>query len=242
MRIAIFLASMLFICDAEAASLPGVYVIETPQGRIVAKLEVKGEKLTGSIDFGGKTEIKLAGTTQGDAASGTASSKDGAGSFEAVVQGDTLNLTVSQQDGPNQKAAQLPLQFQRLVSKNNVPERPATAEDSAGDPRLVGNWTYQNVIASGDASFASEEHMALRADGTYLYRKGRTAAGGDDWSFEGGNDGKAESGRWRAQNGILFVMGSHGGEWTRVGKYGMTSDGKTMRITYERGNRKLWSR
>jgi hypothetical protein len=40
---------------------------------------------------------------------------------------------------------------------------------------------------------------------------------------------------------MLFVLGKSG-QWTRVGSYGLTEDGRTMRIAYEGGGRKLWSR
>ena len=40
---------------------------------------------------------------------------------------------------------------------------------------------------------------------------------------------------------MLFLAGSEG-PWRRIGRYGMTEDGQTMRITYDRGGRKLWSR
>ena len=40
---------------------------------------------------------------------------------------------------------------------------------------------------------------------------------------------------------FLIEMGRKG-EWVRAGKYGMTDDGRTMRIPYDRGNWKLWTR
>jgi hypothetical protein len=40
---------------------------------------------------------------------------------------------------------------------------------------------------------------------------------------------------------VLFVLGQNG-QWARVGTYGMNDDGSTMRITYDGGGGKSWSR
>lgn len=79
------------------------------------------------------------------------------------------------------------------------------------------------------------------ADGSYFYGKGRSVAGGGNWSWDGGSSEVSERGRWRARDGVLFVLGQNR-QWARVGTYGMTDDGSTMRITYDGGGRKLWSR
>ena len=217
---------------AHAAGLDGSFVIQGPQGRVLAKLEVRGERLVGYVEFAGRSRINLVGSIRGNSAKGSATSRDGSGEFEAQVEGDTLNITLSQKDGPNQKAARLPLVLQR--------EGPAPAGTAPGDRRIVGHWSYQNLIVSGNASFASEEHLLFRADGSYAYGKGPTAAGASDWSFDGGRGGDVEHGLWRAENGVLFV--GDGNRWTRVGTYGFTDDGSTMRISYDGGGRKIWSR
>jgi hypothetical protein len=66
-------------------------------------------------------------------------------------------------------------------------------------------------------------------------------AGGAGWSAQGSGVGPIESGQWRARDSILYVM-QPDGQWGRVGRYGMTEDGLTMRIIYDRGGRKLWTR
>lgn len=232
---AVFLLSCAccFLGSAHAAGLGGTYVAENQQVRIVATLDEKGTRLTGTIQFGGQVRINLVGVVTGQRSRGSATSKDGAGEFEAEVSGNTLSITISQKDGPNQKAARLPLVLQRAGTLE--------AKGSGGDPRLVGHWSYQNLIVSGNASFASEEHLMFNADGSYAYGKGPTAAGATDWSFDDGKGGDREHGLWRAQNGVLFVQGSDA-QWNRVGTYGMTDDGKAMRITYDGGGKKVWSR
>jgi hypothetical protein len=216
---------------AYPAAFDGSFLIDDAQSRIVAKLEEKGERLMGTIEFGGQGRINLVGTIKNNTARGSATSKDGTGEFEARIDGDTLSLTISQKEGPNQKAARLPLLFQRAGSHAN---------NGGGDARLVGHWSYQNLIVSGNASFASEEHIVFRADGSYVYGKGATTAGASDWSYDSGQDGDREHGFWRAENRVLFVSDGRG--WTRVGTYGMTDDGAAMRITYDGGGKKLWSR
>lgn len=88
---------------------------------------------------------------------------------------------------------------------------------------------------------ASEEFLAFAADGNYTFGTGRAVASGTDWSYDGGAGDATERGQWRARDGVLFLLAASG-QWTRLGKYGMTDDGTTMRITYDRGGRKLWSR
>jgi hypothetical protein len=126
-------------------------------------------------------------------------------------------------------------------AQGSGPDPAAPPGSAAGDPRLVGTWVGQTLITSGDASMASEEYLIIRADGSYAYGRGRAVAGGAGWSAQGGGGGPIESGQWRAQDSVLYVI-QPDGQWGRVGRYGMTEDGQTMRIIYDRGGRKLWTR
>jgi len=234
---------------AQAAGLAGTFVTDAPGGRIVAKISIQGTRLTGIIDVAGSSTINLAGGVTGNYASGTATSNDGVGAFEAAVEGDTLQLTLSQKAGPNQQAATLPLVFQRASSDVAAQPRSETPAQGAkpspqgggGDQRLIGSWVSQNLVTSGAASMASEQFLVFGADGSYSYGKGRAVAGGADWSHDAGAGGETERGSWRAQAGLLYLLDQNG-QWTRVGKYGLTEDGRTMMITYDRGGKKLWSR
>jgi hypothetical protein len=230
---AFLLACVLAPGLVQAAGFAGVYAGEIAGQRSYASLQTSDDRLVGSLDVGAKARINLTGRVREGMASGSANSKDGTGAFEAQVEGDTLVLTLSQPEGPKQKAMRVTSRLQRVVAGGGA--RPG------GDPRLAGHWSYQNLIVSGNASFASEEHLLFRADGTYVYGKGATAAGATDWSFDGGSGGEREDGLWRAQEGMLFVVGREG-QWMRVGTYAMTEDGRAMRITYDGGGRKLWTR
>jgi hypothetical protein len=218
---------------SHAAGFTGLYAGEIAGQRSYANLQASGDKMVGSLDVGARARINLSGRIRESIASGTANSKDGTGAFEAQVEGDTLVLTISQPDGPRQKAMRITSRLQRVVAGGGA--------GPGGDPRLAGHWSYQNLIVSGNASFASEEHLLFRADGTYVYAKGATAAGASDWSFDAGSGGDREDGLWRAQDGVLFVVGREG-QWMRVGSYAMADDGRAMRITYDGGGRKLWAR
>jgi hypothetical protein len=125
-------------------------------------------------------------------------------------------------------------------AQGSAPGAGPSVPGGAGDMRVVGTWVGQTLITSGNASMASEEFLVFRADGSYAYGRGRAVASGSTWSAEGGG-GPIERGRWRAANSVLYLL-QQDGQWRRIGRYGMTEDGRTMRITYDRGGRKLWTR
>ncbi len=231
-RLLPFLACCLLAAVAHAAGLDGRFVMQGTQGPIVANLQVRGQRLLGTIDFSGQARINLLGGIQGNGARGSATSTDGSGEFEARLTGDTLNIVLSQKEGRDQRAMSYALVFQRDAGLQQA--------GGPGDARLVGHWSHQNLIVSGTASFASEEHMLFRPDGSYVYGKGGTAAGGSDWSFDGCRGRDLEHGLWRAEKGVLFV--GDGGRWNRIGTYSFTEDGSAMRIAYDGGGRKIWSR
>jgi hypothetical protein len=228
--------------QAPAADFAGTYAVRTEQGPIVLRIEVTEGRLAGTLAVPGSNPIVLSGHALGRYARGTISSAGDTGEFEALVDGDTLNLRLSQQ------AQTVPLQLQR-VDPSTAATAPGTVpaptpgppvSTGAGDMRLVGTWVGQTLVTSGNASMASEEFLVFHADGSYTYGTGRAVAGGSGWSYEGGG-GATERGRWRAEDGVFYVL-QPDGQWRAVGRYGMTEDGQTMRIIYEGGGRKLWSR
>ena len=236
-----------------AQSLAGVWRADLATGSLTLRMEQRGATVSGVIESGGRIVANLSGTAQGDSARGAAASPEGEGSFEARATQDTLALILAQEAGPRQQAARLPLEFRR-VSLSATPSatgpngaggaaRPTTRPASAagGDPRLIGRWSHQDVIVSSGASFASEQFLAFSDDGSVVYARGRAAGGGAGWSFDGGAGGGGERGRWRASEGQLFLERPDG-QWARVGRYGMTEDGRTLRIIDEGGARTLWSR
>jgi hypothetical protein len=229
----ILLAFTVAAGAAHPAGFSGVYAGDIAGQRSYANLQVSGDKLVGSLDVGAGARINLTGRVREGIAGGFANSRDGTGAFEAQVEGDTLVLTISRPDGPKQKAMRLTSRLQRVAADGGT--RPG------GDPRLAGHWFHENLIVSGNASFATGEHLLFQADGTYAYGKGATAAGATDGSFEGGTGGDREVGLWRARDGVLYVVGREG-QWMRVGTFAMAEDGGALRISYDGGGRKLWTR
>ena len=113
MQYFLLLAGFILASTAQAAGFGGIYIIEDPQARILANLESSGERLVGVIDFGGRVRINVVGAVQGNRARGSATSRDGAGTFEAQVEGDTLGITIEQPENRDQRAARLSLVLQR---------------------------------------------------------------------------------------------------------------------------------
>jgi len=250
-HLAVWLVASLAYAQTPAEDLTGTYALDTPRGAIVVRIEVVGGQLVGTLDSPGSRRIVLSGTARGPYARGTISSGVDTGEFEALVDGTILALRLSQ------RAEVVPLRLQRVIPSAAAPSPAPTpspapgsasapqpgppAADGALDARLIGMWSAQTMISSGDASMTSEERLVFRADGSYARASGRAVAGGSGWSFDGGSGGAGEQGRWRTEDSVLFLAGPDG-QWRRIGRYGMTEDGRTMRITYARGGRKLWSR
>jgi len=239
-RLPLALVLLLLGTIANAAGpLSGTWVFRTPEGALTANLMVDGSTLSGNVDVAGTgAVITLSGTMQGPrSASGTAAMASSRGRFEARIEGDDLILTLTDDGAPGKQGAALPLRFTRAGPSA------APTPAAAGDPRLVGTWVSQQVLGSGDASFASEELVVIRADGSFTWGRGRSAAGGNGWSWDGGTGGAPVHGRWRVDGRALYatLAGPDGG-WTKVGTYGLTDDGSVLRIIYEGGERKLWTR
>jgi hypothetical protein len=244
MRLALILVGVLFASLAHAKDLTGTYVTQGKNGPVVVRMAVSGARLTGTLSVTGHPTVELLGYVAGGYTSGTMA---GLGEFEAEVDGDTLHYVFAQGEGPNRPAMTVTLQLRRVDPgaqarlQGGTMGAPSAPASGGGDPRLVGNWVSQSMISSGSASMASEQFLRFDADGSYAQGKGRSVAGGVNWSYQGGSAGEMAQGRWRAEGEQLYTLGQ-GGQWQHVGRYGFTTDGQTMRITYNNGNKKLWSR
>lgn len=223
-----------------AAAMTGTYRLDSPQGPITATIEVHGGRLTGSIDFFGKSTAALDGNLQGEnSASGSVSSGQGSGAFAAALHDDTLELTLFQAKGS--KPATPPLVLRRIVASGEHAIAPDAVID-IGDKRLIGSWTYRDEFFSEEDSSARNEYLELHADGTYVLGRSGDMQDGAGESTRAAKAHKPESGRWRAEDGVLYFMVNRGVDWMPVGRYLLKADGRSMRISYERGNRKLWTR
>ncbi len=70
MRLLLLIAGLWFASNAAAAGLAGTCVLQGQQGLIVAKIEVSGTALAGSIDPAGQGTMKLTGAVTGNRARG----------------------------------------------------------------------------------------------------------------------------------------------------------------------------
>lgn len=114
------------------------------------------------------------------------------------------------------------------------------SENYQRDPSLVGLWHYSDSYTSGDFSMTTEKYMEVRMDGTYSYGNGRVIGGGDAGSFDSGNDGSdLLTGRWRTENGIIYIDEGYG-NWTPYCGYYV--EGNTLMLKFNDGSKELWYR
>ena len=227
--------------SAFAAAMTGTYRLDSPHGAVTATIEVHGDQLTGSIDFFGKSTATLDGNLQGEnTASGSISSKQGTAAFAATLHNDTLELTLFQGGGAKPGATPS-FTLLRTVPATAIVDTTPTAIN-VGDKRLIGSWVYRDEYISEEDSAARNEYLEFHGDGTYVFNKSGDATEGSMRSSAAGKMRKPENGNWRAQDGVLYVMNKGGADWIRVGLYEMKENGRSMRISYERGNRKRWTR
>jgi hypothetical protein len=225
---------------ARVAPMTGLYRAEYPQGAIVATLDAQGERLSGSIDFFGKSSARLSGTLQGEyTANGSVTSDAGSSAFSISLRGDKLELAFSVASGAQR--AMPPLILTRVAAAVES-EKPVPPASTLGDKRLVGSWLHEDEFFGEDAGAPIDEFLEFHADGTYVYRKGQIATDEKKRSFGANRKRKSESGTWRADDGVISVRGAGDDEWIRLGRYAMTEDKRAMRISYDSGNRKLWIR
>jgi len=105
------------------------------------------------------------------------------------------------------------------------------------DQSLVGNWRYTESYVSGEFSFATDWHMQINADGSFLYGEGRTAGGGPNSSVDSGT-GNVEKGTWKTENQVIWV--NDGSGWLAYARY-YRENGNLM-LTFGNGKRQVWEK
>ena len=98
---------------AQAQGLNGIFVLQSPTGILITRMQVTGEMLRAEIEIPDGSTIQLKGIARNTRARGVAVSPHGNAEFAASVDGDLLNLVISQKAGPKQVALDLSLQFHR---------------------------------------------------------------------------------------------------------------------------------
>ncbi|MEO8004294.1 MAG: hypothetical protein ABI771_05275 [Betaproteobacteria bacterium] len=221
--------------------MTGTYRLDSPRGAITATIEVRGTQLTGSIDFFGKSSATLAGILQDESiASGSISAEHGNGAFAATLHDDTLELTLLQGGGARVGAA--PPLILRRIAPAATREATTPAAIEIGDKRLIGSWAYRDEFFSEEDSVVRNEYLELHADGTFVLGNSAAMAEAGGESSRAGKARQPESGHWHADDGALYFRNKGGADWIRIGRYSLKDKDRSMRISYERGNRKLWTR
>lgn len=106
------------------------------------------------------------------------------------------------------------------------------------DQMLIGSWRYTESYTSGDFSMVTEKYMEVRPDGTYSYGNGIVAGGGNAGSF-GSGGGDAIHGKWRTENGLIFVDYGYG-QWELYSGYYI--EGNKLMLKFNNGSREIWDR
>lgn len=123
------------------------------------------------------------------------------------------------------------------------PASAATAPDPAEqrDPALVGSWSRENNITSGDSFMSTRISLVVCADGSYVRQAGDTVGGGGGWSYEGGSSGdNGVRGRWRTEGNVVMVDDGSGAGWVPYARYYI--EGNQLLFTFSSGSREVWKR
>ena len=115
---------------------------------------------------------------------------------------------------------------------------PVPASEAAHrDPALAGAWSRTDTLSSGDASLSTRMSLVIQGDGTYTQTAGDSVGGGDGWSAESRGDDVVR-GRWKTENGVVFVDPGTG--WEPYARYYV--EGGRLMFTFESGDKEIWYR
>jgi hypothetical protein len=114
-----------------------------------------------------------------------------------------------------------------------------TSDNNQRDPMLVGSWRYSKSYVSGDFSMVTEKYMEVRPDGAYSYGNGKVAGGGNSGSFGSGGD-DVITGKWRTENGIIYIDEGGYGNWVPYSGYYV--EGNRLMLKFNDGSKEIWER
>ena len=232
------LTLLLSFC-LQAQTLSGTYngnIEGTP-----AKLGLKqdGGNLSGQIDANGYI-YNLRGTVNGNRTQGTLtdSQTQGIMKYLGSLEKDNFSLTLT-----TGNSSPYVIQF---IREGNAAGpiggviNPKTETNSSVqlDKRILGNWLYTDSYSSGEYSFASQYRLIINGDGTYLYGDGKVAGGGPGVSGTGGEGSGMSPGKWKTENGIIYIDEGYG--WQAYAKYYV--EGASMMLTFGDGSKQIWKR
>lgn len=178
--------------------------------------------------------------------------------FEAYLEENQLIFDWIPDDGRNQpyynSAVEVVFNRGNLPNNHYGSEQNKTDEYSQGnnrnqdnahdnsyqrDPALAGFWRYTKSYASGDFSMVTEKYMEVRPEGTYSYGNGKVAGGGNSGSF-GSGGGDVITGKWRTENGIIYIDEGGYDNWVPYSYYYV--EGNSLMLKYNSGSKEIWHR
>jgi hypothetical protein len=153
-----------------------------------------------------------------------------------TLANDGLTLTIHDVNPTTGLEEEMSFSFTRSTSGKVTASTPAV-DKSLLDQRLIGNWRRTESYVSGEFSFATDWHLQINSNGTYIYGEGRTVGGGPDSSIDSG-DGRSEKGQWKAENQFVWLY--DGERWQRYAKY--YQEGNNLMFTFDNGSKQIWEK
>jgi hypothetical protein len=224
---------------AAASTWAGSYRGDVAGTTASLKLAEEGSDLSGTIDADGyvyRLRAKASGTTASGVFEDPQTGGQGQLGLERIASGVAVSITV-----PGAPQA-LRLEFHENGGGGPGPAGAGGGTATAGgggqhDPVLVGTWTRNETMSSGDFSMVTKHWMVIRADGTYAVGTGGSTASGSAGSLESGG-GTGSSGRWRTQGNVVLI--EDGGSYQPYARYYV--EGNSLMITSANGSREVWHR
>ena len=202
------------------------------------QLSTSGNTLSGSANAGGYI-YNLTGTVQGTHCAGQLQDpQNGAAmAFEANLQGDILLLSIAFPDLYTGEFNNVTLQFQRRTAdyQNTGETEKQTADQSALDPVLMGEWMRSQSMSGGGIAVVTQERLRISPDGTFLMYDSKAV--GPMGTSQGA---ETLSGQWRTEQGIIHVKAGGQPGWMVYGRY--VVQGASLMFTLADGSRELWQR
>lgn len=108
------------------------------------------------------------------------------------------------------------------------------------DQRIIGNWLYTDSYTSGEFSFASQQRLIIRPDGTFWLGDGKMAGGGPGIGGSSGGGGEQMQGQWKTQGNNTILVLSNTGQWSPLCRY--EANGQSILMYFNDGSKQLWRR
>jgi hypothetical protein len=266
-RFLFFSFIILFMSELTAQDFSGTYKVYNPSNEVKIVLDLKQNSsglVSGSFALNNNDIYEIEGKVEeyyGESVLvGSILKGNELSFFESYLEEGQLFFTWIPLDGNNQPDynSTVDVVLNKLNLSNNDPgkehsdmyrnkfEQKDTNYNSSKndnyqrDPVLFGRWRYSESYTSGDFSMVTERYMEIHPDGTYSYGNGKMAGGGDSGSFESGNGGDITTGKWRTENGIIFIDEGGFGNWIAYSGYYV--EGNSLLLKFENGSKEIWKR